>query len=141
MEDKSIESVEPDPLLFRCEECGNCFPKRNALFKHLRVHGVFPMNEVKYVKIAMLVGWISNNPDGDTQIWVKDGSLSYDGAQGLNSALEKSIWEAIKKVEGILPEDEAAIRPKGFTRASSCAMRGTEDSCHGLADVFSMQVK
>lgn len=123
-----------------CDTCGLVFAKRNALFKHLRSHGIFPANEVSYVRVGLLVGWISRSPDGDAHEWIKDGSLTYGTTDGMQDEVEIALWEAIKVVEGIGLEDEQAARPKGLSRASACALRGLEDSTHGIADVFSMQV-
>jgi hypothetical protein len=39
-----------------CDMCGSIFAKRNQLFKHLRTHGVFPENEVTYVRVGLLGG-------------------------------------------------------------------------------------
>ena len=141
---ESMDVVKEDDaavLEHKCEMCGEAFSKRNGLFKHLRSHGVYPPNEVSYVRIALLVGWISRRPDGDAQDWVKDGSLSYGPTEGVLDEVDLALWEAIKVVEKIGPEDEQAARPKGFSRASAAALRGLEDSTHGIADLFTMQVR
>jgi hypothetical protein len=102
-------------------------------------------SQLRYIKIAMLVGWIAHDTEAaDSEEWIKDGNLAYDTTSGptssgeLSNELERLVWGAVKIVEGL--GDDAGGRPRGFTRASACALRGTEESCHGIADVLSMQV-
>ncbi len=107
---------------------------------------MFNTSQLRYIKIAMLVGWIAPESEAmDSEEWIKDGNLAYEAVNGpsasgeLSNDLERLVWGAVKIVEGL--GDEAGGRPRGFTRASSCALRGTEESCHGVADVLSMQVE
>jgi tRNA U38,U39,U40 pseudouridine synthase TruA len=124
-----------------CDMCGSIFAKRNQLFKHLRTHGVFPENEVTYVRVGLLVGWFSRSPDGDADVWIRDGALTYGQVTAEMDDVETALWEAVKAVEGVAPDDEHAARPKGLSRASSCALRGLERSTHGIGDLISMQLK
>ena len=135
----AISTSTPTSSSFECTYCHETFEKRNRLFKHLRSHGVYPNNEVTYIRICLLVGWISKSPEGDATQWVRDGTLSYGTRNTVGEDVESALWNAIKIVEEVPLDDEYVLRPKGLSRASSCALRGLESSTHGIGDLFSMQ--
>lgn len=127
------------PGALQCSECQAWFPSRNKLFQHLPEHGVATKAAELFMKIAILVGWISEA--SEENVWVKDGHINSDSSY---DSLEENIWNAIRKVEGNLGDPEYS-KPRGFSRATNYSLRasylyGQEDSCHGIADVMTFQV-
>jgi hypothetical protein len=123
----------------QCSECQVWFPSRNKLFQHLPEHGVATKAADQFMKIAILVGWISEAPD--EYVWVKDGHINSDSSY---DSIEENIWSAIRKVEGNLDAPEFC-KPRGFSRATNFSLRasylyGQEAACHGIADVMTFQV-
>jgi hypothetical protein len=131
--------VELGSSAVQCSECKAWFPSRNKLFQHLPEHGMVTKAAEQFMKIAILVGWISEAPE--EHLWVKDGHINSDSSY---DSIEQNIWNAIRKVEGNLDSPEFN-KPRGFSRATNFSLRasylyGQEASCHGIADVMTFQV-
>ena len=135
-----------------CEICGESFPSKTKLFKHLELHG-FEGNNTKHPKIILLVGWLSDYMYGvdDNDTWEGDVIIVPNSNQNRTSEfVEKSLFKSIFALEnGIsniseVPED--VERPKSFSRGSSSQQRSSflqalESSCHSLCDTFCFQSK
>jgi tRNA pseudouridine(38-40) synthase len=131
-----------------CEECGESFNSKTKLFKHLQTHGVEGKSS-KPVKIALLVGWLTDLSDESDSWKIDQSGISYTDN---GEKMENTLWMAIYAVENQLdsisdvPVDFKVERPKGFSRGTSCVQRslaflGTEPSSHGCCDTFCFQVK
>jgi tRNA pseudouridine(38-40) synthase len=135
-----------------CEHCLQPAASKTQLFRHLeRAHG-YDHPFAKPVKVALLVGWLSE-VTVDSREWVKEGVHAHADDSGFSAKdpVEQSIVTAVVALESGVDYAMAAADSEGakkvaFSRCAkthhqASALLGIEPPTHGVGDVFVVSLK
>jgi tRNA pseudouridine(38-40) synthase len=136
------------PVPTVCSLCQGSFESKTKLFKHLEAdHGIVDNTRKKPVRIAVTVGWISDESVDIEDI--TDSTARYDvehESASTKRRVESTLFNTIQKVFGSLVlsqqqdvSSDANVLPKSYSRGShdrATAPNALERTAHGLSDLF-----
>ena len=138
---------ESVPIASTCSICREEFCSKSKLFKHLEEdHGVVDTTRKKMVRVAMCVGWISDEVTDVEDM--KDSTARYEEESEAGTTLrrvESTLFSTIHSEFGSLTlscdsnVEGGIIIPKSCARASQdrpTAPNAMERTAHGLSDMF-----
>ena len=117
------------------------------MFRHLEaVHGVVDETRKKIIRVAVCVGWISDEIE---DVDVRDSTARYESAPACATTqqrVETTLFNTIQSEFGYLtlskdcdPKQGGSIIPKAYSRGSQdrpTAPNAMERTVHGLSDTF-----